>query len=124
VRIDLRIQEGVTAMGLEAFLFYGYPYDPVRLKDFATERRMNAVREKWRRRREQKAAVKPLEERVASLEKDLGYVTLVLGAVLDRLNEKGVVTRDEVHATVQSLDDVDGVRDGSLDVNVLRELKS
>jgi hypothetical protein len=111
-------------MGLEAFLFYGYPYDPTRLKDFATERRMNAVREKWRRRREQKAAVKPLEERVASLEKDLGYVTLVLGAVLDRLNEKGVVTRDEVHATVQSLDDVDGVRDGSLDVNVLRELKS
>jgi hypothetical protein len=111
-------------MGLEAFLFYGYPYDPVRLKELVTAERMNAVREKWRRRREQKAAVKPLEERVASLEKDLGYVTLVLGAVLDRLNEKGVVTRDEVHAAVQSLDDVDGVRDGSLDVNVLREVKS
>ena len=111
-------------MGLEAFLFYGYPYDLARQEELETERRMNAVREKWRRRREQKEAVKSLEERVGCLEKDLGYVTLVLGAVLDRLNDKGVVTREDVHAAVLSLDDVDGVRDGSLDVNFLRELKS
>jgi hypothetical protein len=73
-------------MGLEAFLFYGYPYDLALQKELETARRMDAVRERWRQRRAQQEAVKPLEERVASLEKDLGYVTLVLGAVLDRLD--------------------------------------
>jgi hypothetical protein len=35
---------------------------------------------------------------VAALELDLGYVTLVLGSLLQKVNEQGVVTREEVKA--------------------------
>ncbi len=63
-----------------------------------------------------------LEGRIASLEGDLGYVTLLLGSLLGQLDEKGVVTREELKSTIAELDALDGRADGKLDVNVLRGL--
>lgn len=60
------------------------------------------------------------DQRLESLEDDVGYLALVLGALLRSVDEKGVVTREEVRETVLELDAIDGVRDGKLDVNVLR----
>jgi hypothetical protein len=56
------------------------------------------------------------------LETDLGYVTLILGSILDKLDEKGVVTRQDLKDATSALDKVDGVRDGKLDINILRNI--
>jgi len=61
-----------------------------------------------------------LEARVRALENDLGYVTLVLSSVLDKLDTKGVVTRQDLKEAMAVLDAIDGVQDGKLDINVLR----
>lgn len=74
--------------------------------------------ERRQRRRETYAA----ERRIDALEDDLGFVTLVLASLLCKLDEQGSVTQDDVRALVAELDDVDGVRDGRLDVNLLKEL--
>lgn len=63
---------------------------------------------------------KELEGRVQSLEDDLGYIALILGSVLESLDEKGTVTRTEVKEIMKGLDEVDGLWDGKLDINVLR----
>jgi hypothetical protein len=65
-----------------------------------------------------------LNGRVEALEDDLGYISLVLASIMCRLDEKGVVTQDDVRSLVAELDDVDGVSDGKLDVNLLKELTS
>jgi hypothetical protein len=61
-----------------------------------------------------------LAGRVSDLEGDVGFIVLVLGAMLNRLDEKGVVTRDDLKAALAQLDEADGVKDGKLDVKVLR----
>ena len=69
------------------------------------------------------AAQRPdLANRVSDLEHDLGYVTLVLGSILRKLDAKGVVTRDDVKQEISQLDGLDGVKDGRLDIMVLREM--
>lgn len=60
--------------------------------------------------------------RVTNLEHDLGYVTLVLGSILRRLDEKGLVTRDDVKREIAQLDELDGVKDGRLDIQLLRDM--
>jgi len=61
-----------------------------------------------------------LDRRIGDLEKDLGYVSLVLGALLQQLDAKGTLSRDEVRATLSELDELDGVKDGRLDIDILR----
>ena len=63
-------------------------------------------------------------ERIDELEQDLGYVALVLGSLLQKVDEKGVLSRDEVRETMTSLDAIDGVKDGRLDINILRGLNA
>ncbi len=65
-----------------------------------------------------------LEARMANLEDDLGYVTLILGSILNTLDEKGLVTRSDVKSALASLDELDGVADGRLDINILRGQQS
>ena len=64
-----------------------------------------------------------LSARVAGLDQDLGYVALVLGSILRKLDEKGLVTRDDVKGEIARLDELDGVKDGKLDIQVLRDLQ-
>ena len=61
-------------------------------------------------------------KRMEALEEDVGYLTLVLGALLAKANDKGVVSLDEIKATLGELDEIDGVKDGRLNVDVLRDL--
>ena len=61
-----------------------------------------------------------LEQRVSELEHDLGFVTLVLGSILETLENKGTVTREELKNQLDELDSIDGVSDGKLDINILR----
>ncbi len=72
-----------------------------------------------RRTSERKSA-----SRLDDLENDVGFVALLLAAMLDKLDEKGVVTRDDLRNAVAKLDEIDGVRDGRLDVNALCGMQS
>ena len=62
------------------------------------------------------------DKRLDTMEEDIGFVALVLGALLQKADEKGVLTRDEIRDAVSELDAIDGVKDGRLDVNILRGL--
>jgi hypothetical protein len=44
--------------------------------------------------------------------------------LLQKVDEKGVLSRDEVRETMASLDEIDGVKDGRLDINILRGLNA
>lgn len=75
-----------------------------------------------RRQRKRAPLPNPLEERIATLEEDVGYLALMLGALLEKADEKGVLSREEIKTTLKELDEVDGVADGKLDIAVLRGL--
>lgn len=81
----------------------------------------NAQRTSSRRSRRTESAT---DRRIDALEDDLGYVALVLGSLLQQIDDKGVVNRDDVKATIKELDGVDGVTDGKLDVSVLRGMSN
>jgi hypothetical protein len=89
----------------------------------------NATRLEKRRRLNRKAAAasapptpppSALEQRITALEADVGFASLVLAAVMARLDERGVVTKSDVRALVDEIDGLDGVKDGRLDVSILR----
>lgn len=69
---------------------------------------------------EQKQEVAKLQSQIDGLEDDLGYVALILGAVMAKLDEKGALTRTDVRAALSEIDAIDGVQDGKLDINILR----
>ncbi len=62
------------------------------------------------------------ERRIEALEEDLGFLSLLLFGILEELQEKGTVAREDVIARMAELDTLDGVRDGRLNVQVLRRL--
>ena len=89
----------------------------------------NATRLEKRRRLNRRAAAasapptpppSALEQRITALEADVGFASLVLAAVMARLDERGVVTKADVRTLVAELDSLDGVKDGRLDVSILR----
>ncbi len=61
-----------------------------------------------------------LKKRIDDLEDDMGYIALLLGSLLERLDDKGVVTRDDLKASIEKIDELDKVKDGKLDINILR----
>jgi hypothetical protein len=63
------------------------------------------------------------EERIEALENDLGFVALLLGSLLAKLDEKGALTRQDLKDAMQTLDGADGVADGKLDIRVLRGMQ-
>jgi len=71
-------------------------------------------------RHRKRPAVVALEQRVATFESDLGFVSLVLAALMARLDERGHVTNTEVKAVLDELDGLHCVKDGRLDLSVLR----
>ena len=78
---------------------------------------VNAQRSKGRR---ESRAAGAANRRLDELEENLGFVSLVLAALLQTVDEKGVLTREEVRAALEELDEMDGVRDGRLDIAFLR----
>jgi hypothetical protein len=47
----------------------------------------------------------------------------LLGSLLAKLDEKGVLTRQDVKDAMPTLDGADGVADGKLDIRVLRGMQ-
>ena len=66
------------------------------------------------------ASLSAIEARVAELERDLRFVSLVLGGIVATCETRGSITRAEVSAAMRELDAADQADDGSLDVSVLR----
>ncbi|MFO0940372.1 MAG: hypothetical protein U0930_06345 [Pirellulales bacterium] len=73
-----------------------------------------------RRSYESELRITDVEERVLKLERDLGFVALMLGSIVSELNTKGVVTRKELSDIIEKLDARDGFPDESLDIDRLR----
>lgn len=66
-------------------------------------------------------SLQKVEARVAELENDLGFLTLTLGMLIQALEDKAVVNKDELRKKLESMDMLDGVADGRFDVNLLRK---
>ncbi len=73
-----------------------------------------------RRTQEQQFRLVELEDRVLELERDLGFVALLLGSILHVPDKNGVVTRQDVCSALEQLDAHDGFKDGKLDIDCLR----
>ena len=73
-----------------------------------------------RRRREHNQDLADLRSEIESLQDDLGYVSLVLGSLMQTLEAKGSIAREDIKSVLTELDEVDGLSDGRLDINVLR----
>lgn len=55
-----------------------------------------------------------IDERFASIERELEFHTLMLEAIVRKADEKGVVTREELKALMKSIDLEDGRADGKM----------
>jgi hypothetical protein len=73
---------------------------------------------------EAQRTLKELEARVVDLENDVGFLTLTLGMVIQALEDKSVVNKEELRKDLKSMDILDGVADGKFDVNLLRKKMS
>jgi len=62
--------------------------------------------------------------RLSRLEEHLGFVALVVGSLMEKLERSGVVSRRELREAIAELDELDGIRDGRLDLAYLQELSS
>ena len=88
------------------------------------EHLQSLTRNQAKRRRQDARKAEYQDKRLAELEQDLGYVALVLASLLQKVDERGVLSRDEVREAMASLDEIDGVKDGRLDINILRGLNA
>lgn len=70
----------------------------------------------------QTATAEALKVRLDSLEDDLGYLTLVLSGLLSTLDEKGVLKQEDVRDQLRELDEIDGVSDGKINIQLLKFL--
>ena len=102
-------------MNLSDFFYGGYAM--ARIRDVDELRRSQR-----RSERRRSSNVRTLNKRIEDLEDDLGYITLVLSSMLAMLDEKGTITHQEVQGLMANLDELDGVKDGRLNVDVLRGL--
>ncbi len=56
----------------------------------------------------------------AQLESDMGTLALLLMALIGKLQQKGVLTQEELLASLKEVDLMDGAADGALDPTALR----
>ena len=98
-------------MGLFDFLF------PPNASSNHNSLKRIADQQKWKSLKNDHVVAR-LEDRIDELESD--FMTLTLASLLDTINEKGLITRDEVKEKMSQLDDLDGLKDGKLPVSLLR----
>jgi hypothetical protein len=113
-------------MSLFEFLFL--EFSPRRYLDTALDERArqlaDASVEAETRLQAAQRSLQKVEARVAELENDLGFLTLTLGTVIQALEDKSVVNKDELLKKLVSMDILDGVADGRFNVNLLRKKMS
>ena len=100
-------------MGLFDFLF------PPNASSNHNSLKRIADQQEWKSLKNDHRATR-LEDRIDELENDVMTLTLSLASLLDTINEKGLITRDEVKEKMRQLDGLDGLKDGKLSVSVLR----
>ena len=100
-------------MGLFDFLF------PPNASSNHNSLKRIADQQKWKSLKNDHVVAR-LEDRIDELENDFMTLTLSLASLLDTINEKGLITRDEVKEKMSQLDDLDGLKDGKLPVSLLR----
>jgi hypothetical protein len=66
-------------------------------------------------------SLQKVEACVAALENDLGFLTLTLRMLIQALEDKSVVNKDELRKKLKSMDMLDGVADGRVDANLLQK---
>ena len=63
--------------------------------------------------------IESLAHRINSLEEIAGFQAIILQSLLSKLDEKGVVTKEDVRVSLAEIDELDGVKDGKLNINTL-----
>jgi hypothetical protein len=97
-------------MSIYELMFHGaHSFDMRKLSEQHKHSQRKAIRSRGRS-----------ERRVQRLEEDVGYLTLVLASVLAKLDETGTLNREDLKSTMDELDDFDGIKDGRLNVSILR----
>lgn len=109
-------------MGLFDF-FFPEQAQAHRLRELVDQQRhmLRKTRTEARTSVQAKSTLDQLQKEVQTLRNDLGYVTLLLGAIVDQLDAKGTLTRAELRETVEAIDMVDDVEDGKLDIEALKD---
>lgn len=74
--------------------------------------------------RKQKQNLGSLRQRIQQLEENQGVIALVLGSLLEKLDDNGVLARGDIEAKMQEIDEYDGIKDGKLNVTALQQLAS
>lgn len=108
-------------MGLFDF-FFPEQAQAERLRELVDQQRqvLRRTRTEARASMQAKTTVDQLQKQIETLRNDLGYVTLLLGALVDQLDAKGTLTRSDLRAAVEAIDMVDDVEDGKLDIEALK----
>ena len=106
-------------MGLYDFFFTEASQTESLRKIADAHERNSRVRE--RERVEVRRQNYQIELALENLENDVGTLDLFLATILKMLDEKGQITRDELKETLKNLDLLDGIRDGKINVNNLRD---
>lgn len=75
-----------------------------------------------RRNAQSRARVEQLTEEVTRLRGDVGFLTLLLGALVGRLHARGQLTRQELLSALREYDAADNIEDGALDIEALKGL--
>ena len=63
-----------------------------------------------------------LDAELESLRGDVEFLSLLVGSIFARLDERGEVTREDLRGLMMAVDECDGELDGRLQVDALREL--
>ena len=67
------------------------------------------------------ASVEALKIRIDELEDDLGFTVLVLASLLSTLDEKQILSRDDVERELRKLDLIDGQNDSKISTRILKK---
>lgn len=85
-------------------------------------REKERARARSRARRARSRIRELADKRIDYLEEELGFVALVLGSLVERLDKQGVVTRADLEETLKRVDLLDGEGDGRLSIEALRDV--
>ncbi len=90
------------------------------LHDFFTAREFNLIKERERRRRNQRLRQRRADQqRLEALEDHLARVAMLARGLADACLAKGVFTKEELARFLLEADLADGVEDGGLDPSVV-----
>jgi uncharacterized coiled-coil protein SlyX len=69
-------------------------------------------------------SIESLNKRVNQLEEVIGFQSLIIQGILSKLDEKELISKNDIRDSLAELDELDGVKDGKLNINTLLYLLS